>query len=225
VIEHVPSPLDLLSAVRAALINAPAAAIFFETPDVDWILEGTVIQDFFYEHCSYFTPYSLQFAFQRAGFSEIDVEHLFGGQYLWLMGKFVRGTEVRSVVAASAARTFERARGFGRRATNRAAQIRARILAFRERGPVAVWGAGAKGVTFLNQLDPDGTLIDCVVDINPRKQSRFVPGTAHPIISVPELVVRDVANIVAMNPNYVDEIRADVIALGGHIEVVAESAL
>ncbi len=71
VIEHVPAPLDLLENVRAALGREHRAELAFETPTVEWILDGTVIQDFFYEHCSYFTARSLQFAFERAGFYAI----------------------------------------------------------------------------------------------------------------------------------------------------------
>jgi len=45
----------------------------------------------------------------------------------------------------------------------------------RQHGKVALWGAGAKGATFANLLDPECSLLDCVVDINPNKQGRFIP--------------------------------------------------
>src|SRR5258708_30383025 len=84
VIEHLADPVRLLRTIRAALVNSPQARLFFETPDLEWILRRQVIWDLFYEHCSYFTRESLTTAFERAGFSVETVVPQFGGQYLWL---------------------------------------------------------------------------------------------------------------------------------------------
>ena len=84
VIEHVLDPVALLTTVRQALVQSPRARLFFETPCVEWILANQVVWDFFYEHCSYFSRASLSTAFQHAGFQVADVQHVFGGQYLWL---------------------------------------------------------------------------------------------------------------------------------------------
>ena len=70
---------------------------------------------------------------------------------------------------------------------------------------MALWGAGAKGVTVANLLDPHCVLIDCVVDLNPNKQGHFIPGTGHPIVSPSELLGRGVKNAILMNPNYRQE--------------------
>ncbi len=81
-------------------------------------------------------------------------------------------------------------------------------------GGVAVWGAGAKGVTFLNLIDPDGTKIACAVDINPNKQGGFVPGTGHPIVDVARLAELGTRHVVLMNSNYLEEARAMGSVLG-----------
>ncbi len=70
---------------------------------------------------------------------------------------------------------------------------------------VALWGAGAKGVTFANLVEPRQKWIDCVVDLNPQKQGRFIPGTGHPITSYKELGRRGVTTAILMDPNYRDE--------------------
>src|SRR5437868_6317094 len=49
VIEHVAEPLDLLRAIKCALVGRPGARVFVETPCVEWILRNTVVWDFFYE--------------------------------------------------------------------------------------------------------------------------------------------------------------------------------
>ena len=40
------------------------------------------------------------------------------------------------------------------------------------------WGAGSRGVQFLNLADPQRRLA-AVVDVNPRKWGRYLPVTAH----------------------------------------------
>jgi len=74
------------------------------------------------------------------------------------------------------------------------------------RGQLAVvWGAGSKGVSFLNALKD--LQIEYVVDINPRKQGMYIPGTGQQIVR-PEFL-RDYQPdvIVVMNPVYRREIR------------------
>ena len=84
VIEHVQDPRLFLETIRRALTQSPNAAVFFETPCVEWILRNQVVWDFFYEHCSLFSANSLRTLFERSGFSVSAVTHTFGGQYLWL---------------------------------------------------------------------------------------------------------------------------------------------
>jgi C-methyltransferase C-terminal domain len=89
-----------------------------------------------------------------------------------------------------------------RRLSNWAAEVR-RLTA---RGPVALWGAGAKGVTFANLVDPECRHLACVVDVNPRKQGKFLPGTGHPIVPPERLLHEGVQSVLVLNPNYFDEI-------------------
>lgn len=201
VIEHVPEPLEILRSVRAALASSPKARVFFETPCVDWILRHRVIWDFFYEHCSLFTAESLGLAFQRTGFAVERVEHIFGGQYLWLEA---RVADVDETLPATG-ETVQLAMAYAAdEQTLREAWL-ARLRALGQNGKVALWGAGAKGATFANLVDPDCALIDCVVDLNPNKQGRFIPGTGHPIVAPADLPGRGVCNAVLMNPNYRQE--------------------
>ena len=78
VIEHVSDPVGLVES-----INAPK--VFFETPNLDWIIENDTWWDFFYEHCNYFSAETLERVF--AGF-EGKVQEAFGGQYLWYLGSW-----------------------------------------------------------------------------------------------------------------------------------------
>ncbi len=117
------------------------------------------------------------------------------------------------------------ARRYGEREKRRIAGVGQRLRELSASGPVAIWGAGAKGVTFLNLLDPECTLVDAAVDINPRKQNRFIAGTGHPIVEPRELRKREVKNVVVMNPNYVAEVTRLMSELGSGAKIHAESDL
>ncbi len=217
VIEHVPDPVGLLRTVRRALANAPGARLFFETPCVEWILARRVVWDFFYEHCSYFTADSLRTAFERAGFGVVGVRHVFGGQYLWLEATRdaagpAGGPRPGAVPDLAAA--------FGAAEPGRVARWRRRVDELTGSGPVAVWGAGAKGVTFANLVDPGGERLACVVDLNPRKQGRYLPGTGHPIVAHPALRQCGVSAALVMNPNYRGEIEALLRNEGSAVRVI-----
>lgn len=204
VIEHIPAPLEILRSVRGALKSSPQARVFFETPCVEWILRHRVIWDFFYEHCSLFTAQSLTLAFQRSGFSVERVEHIFGGQYLWLEARVVDNADVLPE-AAEVMNVVSLAAAYAVNEKKLQQNWFERLSQLSQNGKVALWGAGAKGATFANLLDPECTLIDCVVDLNPNKQGCFIPGTGHPIVAPTDLIRRGVSSAVLMNPNYRDE--------------------
>ncbi|MFM8956501.1 MAG: methyltransferase, partial [Actinomycetota bacterium] len=76
-----------------------------------------------------------------------------------------------------------------------------------------VWGAATKGCMFAFHLANLGRLreiLGFVVDINPAKWSKFVPGTSIPIHS-PEYLYKSIEEsdaVIVANPNYEIEVRA-----------------
>jgi SAM-dependent methyltransferase len=217
VIEHVPRPLELLRSVRAALAGSPGARVFFETPCLEWVLRRRVTWDFFYEHCSLFTAASLSAALTRAGFADIAVRHAFHDQYLWLEARAPVGQVSNLPVDNGRLETCPTAREVAALARAFAREDRRRRLGWEQllrrltaRGPVAVWGAGAKGVTFCNLLDPECRLLRCVIDVNPGKQGKFVAGTGHRIVGPASLRAEGVAAVLVLNPNYAAEVAAEV---------------
>jgi len=200
VIEHISDPVGFLKTIREALRDSKQARVFFETPCLEWILRHRVIWDFFYEHCSYFTLSSLKTAFECAGFQVESVSHVFSGQYLWLEASLKNDFHHQD-----SGQSLQMIQDYLESENSLINAWHTKIETLLKQGKVALWGAGAKGVTFANMMDPLLQKIDCVVDLNPKKQYKFIPGTGHPIIPYQDLIKRSIKNVVVMNPNYLEE--------------------
>ena len=217
VIEHVARPLQVLEDIKKALALSPKARIFFETPCVEWILENLVVWDFFYEHCSYFSAASLATAFQVAGFEVQSVQHVFQGQYLWLEATLPK---TPPPIEKKPGTLVAQAQRFAQLESRLKEDWRRKICDRVPEDKVALWGAGAKGVTFANLIDGSREFIDCLVDLNPLKQGHYVPGTGHPIVSYETLPARGVSTAILMNPNYREENLALLRAAQANVELI-----
>jgi SAM-dependent methyltransferase len=213
VLEHIPEPMALLGRVRQAL--RPGAAVFFEVPNGLFTFAGLGVWDLIYEHVSYFTPRSLRYAFAQAGFVPLRTRSAFGGQYLW-----IEATARRRWVAAPPQRSPASSRpeippSFAEHLATVIEEWGAHVASLLRGGArIVVWGAGSKGATFLNLLAPRiGHGIEWVVDISPRKQGRFVPGTGQRIVSPAELQIRKPDCVLVMNPEYAPEVAERLSAL------------
>jgi C-methyltransferase C-terminal domain/Methyltransferase domain len=189
-LEHITSPFSFLHTIAKA--NDYKGFLFAEVPTFDWIVNKNAFWDIFYEHCNYFTEQSLSCMFDDA-----VTGSFFGGQYIYLwadLGK-IRNTIPGNLNPVT----------FNTSAFSKKLQEYSDIL--NSSRSSAIWGAGAKGSTFLNLLDPDRTAVQYVIDINPAKQNKFIAGTGHPVYSPDILLENPVANIIIMNENYTDEIK------------------
>lgn len=205
VIEHVIDPIGFLSEIRTALTATSGTKLMIETPCLEWIVRNNVMFDFFYEHCSYFTRDTLGFALRRAGYRVDRFETVFDGQYLWAECAMAEGG-----ASAEPPRPIglgEAIARLGALSERRLQALQREIEIYNRRGRVALWGAGAKGATLACLVDPDTTLVDCLVDINPRKQGTYLAMTAHPIVSPHDAVQRGVRTVLLLNPNYRGEVQ------------------
>lgn len=200
VIEHITKPVEFLNGLRNSLAEG-MVEIFFETPDIEWIFDNNAFWDIFYEHCTYFTKDSLTYAFEITNFKVSSTENIFNGQYLWVQASTLNSEE--NIIPKS--RILNKARQFSDNYYSLVNSWKDKLKSIS--GKTAIWGAGAKGVTFLNILDPNKEYIKYVIDINPDKQGKFIPGTGHEIIGYNELP-QEITNIVIMNPNYLKEIES-----------------
>jgi SAM-dependent methyltransferase len=219
VIEHLPDPLEFLRAVHAGLVaRSPRARVFFETPALEWILEQGAIWDVFYEHCNYFSEGALRRLFTQAGFTLTRMERVFDRQYHWIeatVGVPSAGVQSDGAPIATAMRAF------GAYEQQARSALFERLTAAANDGPVALWGAAAKGVTLANLVDPGGELLLGVVDRNTAKQGCYLPVSGHRVLAPAALAECDVALVLVANPQYVEENRQLARALGARTRVEA----
>ncbi len=178
-------------------------------------------EDIYYEHCSYFTAGSLAAAVRRAGFAVTDLRREYGDQYLVLEACLDASRDRRFDIEESPADTARDVAAFCDRIGHVLSDSRARVAGPRSRGErVAIWGSGSKCVSFLRTLGlAEG--IDAIVDINPFKQGKYVPGTYHEVLAPEDLAADPPDLVIAMNALYVDEIKAKLVKIRVDPNVVA----
>ena len=220
VLEHNPQPQRLLDEVRVACSPNNETVVFFEVPNGRYTIEQLAIWDILYEHCSYFTPPSLDRLFRECGFRVLRLQSAYEGQFLRIEALPARGA-VTAATALSAeldqlTRGVER---FAEQYQNRLEFWNTELDKLGKRQQrVALWGAGTKGVMFLNSVDAAERL-GCVIDINPRKLGCYIAGTGHRIEAPAFLAQWKPDVVLLMNPIYQAEIRATLHELGLAAEV------
>jgi SAM-dependent methyltransferase len=213
VIEHIHQPEDFLCKIRSSM--AENAVLFLETPDAEWILRNNVIFDFFYEHCSYWTKSSLENILRISRFEPIETKIGFNGQYLWSVSKASRKSNTAQLSVNTPVN--ELCSSFSEKRECEIKTVTDKLSALKkEAKQVYVWGAGAKGSTFVNLFDPHQELISGVIDINPNKQNKYIAKTAHKVLSPSNLIrcAHGGGGIITLNNNYKTEIEKEISSCG-----------
>lgn len=221
VLEHVEEPGQFLGQVAHSFDTSRNLAIYLEVPNALFTFRDLGIWDIIYEHCQYFTARSLAELAQRVGVSTERVSESFGGQYLSLEARLKPGTVAKPGFAAHSDHS-RWASSFSKRFNDVLATWRSRLDRLMDEGPAVVWGAGSKGVTFVNLLQANETVV-ALVDVNPHKQGQYVAGTGHQIISPEDLDKFSLGSVLVMNPQYVPEIREHIRELNIDVELFAVS--
>ncbi len=221
VLEHLDEPVGALQAIHRATTANPACVLYVEVPDARFTFTEPGLWDIIYQHCSYFTPVALRDVLGRAGFGAVSVHGAFGGQFLGAEARTgdghgppgsATGPSEREATIAALRRFTSLHRGV-------VEGWHDRLSAWAAEGrQVALWGAGAKGVTFLNLVAGDG--VATVIDVNPRKHGRHLAGTGHRVD--PPEVVREARPdvVIVMNALYEREIADALRELGQDPAVV-----
>lgn len=185
------------------------------------VLRERAFWDIYYEHCTYLTAGSLARLFRSTGFEIVELVRDFADQYLWITARPVdERTVPRLPIEDDLETTANEVARFREEGPKDVAAWRDRIRAYAAEGRKPVlWGAGSKAVALLTSCGLSSE-IERVVDINPHKVGKFLPGAGH-VVSPPESL-RDYQPdvVVAMNGVYTKEIGARLSGMDVHAEIV-----
>lgn len=207
VLEHLADPLELLNSLSAAA-GRPTKC-YIEVPHGPWTTRSSGPWDVIYPHVSYFTAHSLHTLLVRAGARILRLAPSYFGQFL---AADVEIPAAASVYPPARPATLWLATAEFRRQLDGVQRWAGWLRTRRAR--TVVWGAGSKGTTFLNLVDSDARLIDFAVDLNPSKWGRYLPGTGHQVLRPDRDFLKNIDQVLVMNPVYRQEVRTMLTELG-----------
>jgi 2-polyprenyl-3-methyl-5-hydroxy-6-metoxy-1,4-benzoquinol methylase len=224
VLAHVPDINDFVAGIAEVL--APGGVVTIENPSVRTMVDQLAFDTIYHEHFSYLSTHAVERLFARHGLQLNHVDTLpevHGGSLRWHLSRSPgRSAEARRVLADEAAVGVGEPRfyaGLEARVAQAQRNLRSFVADVRGKGlRIAAYGATAKGATLLNTTGLTSSDIEFVVDKNPAKQHKVIPGCGVPIRS-PEALLQsrpDYALLLAWN--LADEIIAEqraYLAAGG----------
>jgi ubiquinone/menaquinone biosynthesis C-methylase UbiE len=192
VLAHVPEINDFVAGFTRLL--KPNGVATFEFPHLLRMVEGCQFDTAYHEHYSYLSLTTVTRIFAANGLTVFDVEELptHGGSLRVHAQRSDTGqqalrpavTELLAREAAAGVTTAAFYQGF----QEQAERVKNDLLRFlldakREGKRVAAYGAAAKGNTLLNFAGIRPDLLPYVVDKNPAKQGKYLPGSRIPIVT------------------------------------------
>ncbi len=196
VLAHVPNINDFVAGV--AVLLKPLGVATFEFPHLLKLVAGNQFDTIYHEHFSYLSFTAVNRIFSVNGLSVFDVEELptHGGSLRVFAqrsdtGQHHSGTAVNDLLereCQAGLTTVPYYEGFQTRTDRVKNDFLAFILDARKQGKsVAAYGAAAKGNTLLNYAGIRPDLIPFIVDRNPAKQGKYMPGSRIPIVDEAKL--------------------------------------
>jgi SAM-dependent methyltransferase len=192
VLAHVPEINDFVAGFTRLL--KPNGVATFEFPHLLRMVEGCQFDTAYHEHYSYLSLTTVTRIFAANGLTVFDVEELptHGGSLRVHAQRSDTGqqalrpavTELLAREAAAGVTTAAFYQGF----QEQAERVKNDLLRFlldakREGKRVAAYGAAAKGNTLLNFAGIRPDVLPYVVDKNPAKQGKYLPGSRIPIVT------------------------------------------
>jgi SAM-dependent methyltransferase len=214
VLNSMPDPLGLLQQIRAVNGDRPDTVFYLEVPHAGPTFDNDLVWNVAYEHRSWFNEVSFTTLCERAGFEVLDIGRCWRDEYLFaeLRGGEPNQESVAPLEAVDSQRAnLER---FSLNVRDHSSRWSRRLDQFHQAGQkVAIWGAGARALLFLLQVD-NRHHVGSVVDINPSRQGNFLTHLGVRIDAPESLFEFQPDVILISNSAFADEIRAQAAALG-----------
>lgn len=198
VLAHVPDINDFVAGFAHLL--KPQGVSTFEFPHLLQLMAENQFDTIYHEHFSYLSLTAVERVFAGNGLSVFDVEeHTTHGGSLRVFAQ--RKDIGKHALSAKVAALLEREKQAGMAGAPYYSGFQAKtdkvkndfvtflLDAKRDGKSVAAYGAAAKGNTLMNYAGIRPDLISFVVDRNPAKQDKFMPGSRIPIVNESHLHV------------------------------------
>lgn len=211
-LEHIADVDGFLQPLARWARRNPDRVVLFEVPASEQIFSECAFWDIYYEHCSYFTKASFNYAFAHAGFEVQQVRLDYGDQYLLLEARAEKAGDIPAAPREVAA-VRNSAVAFGDRARSAIEHARRSFRALAKQGPLVIWQGAAKTVGFLTALADPG-IVGCAIDVNPHRQDTYLPGLGLKVASPDKIPVLRPRNVVLMNPVYYAEVESLLRTMG-----------
>jgi SAM-dependent methyltransferase len=189
VLAHVPDINGFVGAMP--LVLKPEGVITLEFPHLERLIAENQFDTLYHEHYSYLSLTALLPIFRRAGLRVFDVEHLSthgGSLRLFACHRTASHMTTEAVThclaeeQAAGLNRIQAYTAFGAKIDRiKHALLEFLIHAKRKGHQVVAYGAAAKGNTLLNYCGIGTDFIDYVVDKNPLKQGKLLPGSRIPV--------------------------------------------
>ncbi|EGJ33311.1 MULTISPECIES: class I SAM-dependent methyltransferase [Moorena] len=221
-LEHIYPTAEFISTVRRSIGDRLNTVVVFEIPDTIRVLKDLAFEDIYYEHCSYFTPGSLARLFRNCGFEVTDLYRAYGEQYLLIETRPVTiPSEKVHPLEESLEEVTQHVKNFTNEISKKLENWKQHLEQIHAQGKrVVVWGSGSKCVAFLTTLDTTDK-IEYVVDINPHRHGKFIPGVGKKIMAPEFLKQYKPDQVIVMNSIYCDEIQQMLDKMGVTTEVIS----
>ena len=192
VLAHVPDINDFVGGLAIALKEN--GVVTMEFPHLMQLVQFNQFDTIYHEHFSYLSLITVQQIFAKNGLTIFDVQEIptHGGS-LRIFAKHTNNTthnitpaveELLQKEIAAGMDTLEYYTGFQQKVNTVKNNFLSFLLKAKADGKkIAAYGAAAKGNTLLNYCGIKTDLIDFVVDANPHKQHKFLPGSHIPVVA------------------------------------------
>jgi 2-polyprenyl-3-methyl-5-hydroxy-6-metoxy-1,4-benzoquinol methylase len=215
VLAHVPDVNDFVGGLAIALKEN--GVVTMEFPHLMQLVQFNQFDTIYHEHFSYLSLITVQQLFAKNGLIIFDVQEIptHGGS-LRIFAKHANNTthnitpaveELLQKEIAAGMKTIDYYKDFQQKVNNVKNNFLSFLLKAKADGKkVAAYGAAAKGNTLLNYCGIKTDLINFVVDANPHKQNKFLPGSHIPVVAEEYIKVSKPDYIIIFPWNIKDEV-------------------
>lgn len=216
VIDHLGSPKAFLRMVRRLMGERGDSVAYFEVPNPERRFQQLVPWNVGYEHGSWFVPESFRSLFELSGFDVREVSPCHDGEYLGIEAVPApdRDSTGKTTQRIEISRLADDVRTLSDRFREAVAVWEERLRRIkRDKTRAIPWGAGERGIGFLNILNVQ-ELMPFVVDINPGRTGKYLPGTGQKVVPPEFLVEYRPDLVIVTNRTYQSEIQEQAGKLG-----------